>query len=114
MAYLTWNLRHDATNSPPGKRGLHRAPGPQRTHAVANAKVARRDSAKSANPPQLTGYGRSCLFTLCTGRKDLWCGPSHRDWGRYGRVSVRLAALSGSPVTLIRSVRLTKPSGFVN
>ena len=54
MAYLTWNLRHDATNSPPGKRGLHRAPGPQRTHAVANAKVARRDSAKFRDPPQLT------------------------------------------------------------
>ena len=54
MAYLTWNLRHDATNSPPGKRGLHRAPGPQRTHAAAKAKVnVEERSAKSANPPQL-------------------------------------------------------------
>ena len=50
MAYLTWNLRHDATNSPPGKRGLHRAPGPQRTHAAAKAKVAVCRSAAPNNP----------------------------------------------------------------
>ena len=60
MAYLTWNLRHDATNSPPGKRGLHRAPGPQRTHAVANAKVARRDSAKFRESPATYGADPVC------------------------------------------------------
>ena len=52
MAYLTWNLRHDATNSPPGKRGLHRAPGPQRTHAVANAKVAIGETAPNPRIPR--------------------------------------------------------------
>jgi hypothetical protein len=47
------------------------------------------------------------VHALYTGRKGLCSGPSHRDWGRCGRVNDGDPSLAGNP-SLLRAIDETR------